>query len=222
MVRCLSFWYGGSCCPRFFLNPPCPGRAVGKTDLVLVAVQGAPHNTMYNAHFYPHKGHCFIINENNSVVARCLAISNHNLFCLSDFSVHIPSSLLCPSSAHYTSRSPDVGMWHRRLGHCGSRTILDMARSHVVEGMHLTLSYPPSKCEHCILDKQTRTSIPRVREGARVSRQLERVYIDLCGPMSIPFQSGRLYSMNIIDDFSSLVWSIPLCSKDEAAPMLKS
>ena len=27
--------------------------------------------------------------------------------------------------------------------------------------------------------------------------------------------------MNIIDDFSGFVWSLPLCSKDEAVPTLK-
>jgi hypothetical protein len=40
--------------------------------------------------------------------------------------------------------------------------------------------------------------------------------------MSIPSRSGRLYSMNIIDDYSSFVWSLPLRSKDEAAPTLKT
>ena len=33
---------GRSWCSRFFTNPPSPGGAVGKTDLVVVAVQGAP------------------------------------------------------------------------------------------------------------------------------------------------------------------------------------
>jgi hypothetical protein len=33
---------GGRAVRGSFTNHPCPGRAVGKTDLVVVAVQGAP------------------------------------------------------------------------------------------------------------------------------------------------------------------------------------
>jgi hypothetical protein len=40
--------------------------------------------------------------------------------------------------------------------------------------------------------------------------------------MSVSSKTGHLYAMNIIDDFSSYVWMIPLKSKDEAAPALQS
>lgn len=176
----------------------------------------------YSAHFYPHEGHCFISNAQNTVIACGKALSNRKLFILSDFSVHISPSTSPTSSAHYASRSPDIDTWHKRLGHCGSHTIIDMARSHAVEGMPIDTSSPPSKCEHCILGKQTCSSVLNVREGARATTPLERVYVDLCGPMFIPSRSGRLYSMNIIDDYSSFVWSLPLHSKDEAAPMLQT
>ena len=112
-------------------------------------------------------------------------------------------------------------MWHKCLGHCGPHAVLDMAHSCTVQGMLINASKPPSKCEHCILGKQMHLSVPRVREGMRASKQLERIYVNLCGPMAILSHSGRLYLINIIDDFSSFVWSIPLCSKDKAAPFLK-
>jgi hypothetical protein len=80
-----------------------------------------------------------------------------------------------------------------------------MAKSKVVEGMPINISSPPSKCEHCILGKQICSSVLRVWEGERAIKHLEHVYIDLCGPMSIPSRSGCLYSMNIIDDYSGFV-----------------
>ena len=46
---------------------------------------------------------------------------------------------------------------------------------------------------------------------------LERVYMDLWGPMSVTSQSGRLFAMIFVDDFSSYVWAVPLRSKDEVA-----
>jgi transposase InsO family protein len=96
-----------------------------------------------------------------------------------------------------------------------------MVRSHAVEGMPVDLSPTPPKCEACILGKQTRTAVPKLREGERATAPLERIFVDLCGPMSIPSRTGRLYSMNIIDDFSSFVWSLPLHSKSDAFPSFR-
>jgi transposase InsO family protein len=175
----------------------------------------------FNAHFYPREGHCFISNAANAIITRGTALPGRKLFVLSSFSVPVHIHPSFPSSAHYTSRLPDVHSWHKRLGHCGPRAVLDMARSNVVEGMRIDTSSTPPKCQHCILGKQTRSAVPKVREGARASKQLERVYVDLCGPMSVASRTGRLYSMNIIDDYSSFVWSLPLRSKAEAAVALK-
>ena len=111
----------------------------------------------YTSHFYPRQGHCFISDDNNNVVARGSALSNRKLFILSNFSL-----LTLPTDfAHYASRSPDIDAWHKRLGHCGTRTVIDMARSNVAQGMTINLSSPPPKCQHCILGKQTRSSVPR-------------------------------------------------------------
>ena len=175
----------------------------------------------FNAHFYPRKGHCFISDAQNSVVACGTLLPGRKLFALSSFNIPIHAHPFFPSSAYYSSHPPDVDCWHKHPGHCGPQSVLDMACSHAVEGMRVNTSSSPLKCPHCILGKQTRSSVPKVREGVRATRQLEHIYVNLCDSMSILSRSGRLYSMNIIDDYSSFVWSVPLRSKAEAATMLK-
>jgi len=96
-----------------------------------------------------------------------------------------------------------------------------MARKNTVEGMTINLSSSPPKCEACVLGKQTRSAVPKVREGEKASRPLERVFVDLCGPIRPTSSSGGLYSMDVIDDFSSYVWSLPLRSKGDAASILQ-
>ena len=59
-----------------------------------------------------------------------------------------------------------------------------------------------------------------VSEGLKATWRLERVFVDLLGPFHVTSKSGRRYSMNVIDDYSSYVWSIPLCTKDKAATAL--
>lgn len=85
----------------------------------------------------------------------------------------------------------------------------------------LTCPLPPPRCNHCILSKQTCSSVPNMREGNKATKPLERVFVDLYGPMPCHSQPNRLYSMNVIDDFLSYAWSIPLRSKDEAASVLQ-
>ena len=97
-----------------------------------------------------------------------------------------------------------------------------MAQNRTVKGMPIDLSSKPPKCDFCILGKQTWASVPSMREGSKATRQLERVFVDLCGPMHITSRSGQLYSMNLIDDYSSFVWLLPLKSKDEASQVLQN
>jgi len=125
------------------------------------------------------------------------------------------------ASALVASHAADVETWHRRLGHCSIRSVVDMARKGSVEGMAIDLSSAPPKCTHCVLGKQTCSPVPKVREGPKAGTRLEKVYVDLCGTMPCVSHSGRLYAMNIIDDFSGYVWSLPLRSKGDAALVLQ-
>jgi transposase InsO family protein len=88
--------------------------------------------------------------------------------------------------------------------------------------MRVDLSTAPPRCDHCILGKQTRSAVPKTWEVVRASCQLEWVFVDLCGPMPCASQSSCLYSINVINDFSSYCWSLPLRLKDEAAVILQS
>ena len=86
--------------------------------------------------------------------------------------------------------------------------------------MPINLSSTPAACDYCILGKQTCSHVPAMHEGERASKRLERIFVDLCGPMPAVSNYSHLYSMNVIDDFSSYVWSLPLVRKSEAVNIL--
>jgi hypothetical protein len=123
-------------------------------------------------------------------------------------------------SALYAPRTPDVETWYLRLGHPNYHAVINMACDHTAKGMPINLSTVPASCDHYILAKQTRSHVPRLREGKRATKQLEHIYVDLCGPMPVVSHYNNLYSMNIIDDFSSYIWSLPLAQKSDALNML--
>ncbi|TFY50468.1 hypothetical protein EVJ58_g11038 [Rhodofomes roseus] len=129
-----------------------------------------------------------------------------------------------PSTEHalLSARLPTLDTWHRRLGHVNHRSIYDMARLRSAKGMPITLSPAPNKCEHCILGKQTRSVVPKVREGEKATRKLGLVYVDLQGQMDSRSANGNVYSLDIIDDHTSFSWTIPIPSKDAAEPRFEA
>lgn len=173
----------------------------------------------YTSHFDSHS--CWVTKRDGTTILRGNVIEHRRLYELVASAPRVTHRrALAIPSVLYTTRTPNIETWHRRLGHCNVRTIIDMAKSHSAKGMSIDLSIIPPKCSHCILGKQTRTSVPKVREGPKATQRLERIYVDLTGPMSVTSRSGKKYLMNIIDDITSYIWSIPLNSKDEAAKLL--
>ncbi|OBZ71895.1 Retrovirus-related Pol polyprotein from transposon TNT 1-94 [Grifola frondosa] len=124
--------------------------------------------------------------------------------------------------AMYSQRLPSLETWHRRLGHANYPAVYEMARRGKAAGMPVDLSSAPPKCELCILGKQTRTPVPKVREGTRATARLELVYVDVIGPSPVKSASGNLYSVDILDDHSSCSWTQPIPSKDRTASVVQN
>lgn len=76
-------------------------------------------------------------------------------------------------------RVPDLQSWHCRLGHANYRTVYDLARSGNATGMPITLSTSPPVCDACILGKQTKSTVPKIRTGVRATRRLGIIHVDL-------------------------------------------
>ncbi|OSC99786.1 hypothetical protein PYCCODRAFT_1346091, partial [Trametes coccinea BRFM310] len=77
------------------------------------------------------------------------------------------------------------------------------------------------KCDACILGKQTRSSVPKVREGARSTVCGKLFFIDPAGDQCTRSASGNIAPLDIIDNYSSYGWSFPVPSKDRCAPVLR-
>ena len=114
--------------------------------------------------------------------------------------------------AHVAQHASSLATWHQHLRHINYNLIVQLACLGLASSMHVDLSTLPPKCDHCLIGKQTRNSIPKVWQGQRATRCLEKVFIDLSSP-HITTASGFSYVMHIVDDFSSFIWSIPLCDK---------
>ena len=184
----------------------------------LISIMALNKSGNYTTHF--DSTGCWVTNKSNTTLVRGTLSNSKRLYVLST-KVPCVQHKPCQTDSIFHARTPDLETWHRRLGHCNVRAIIEMAKNEVSEGMPIDLSTLPAKCHHCALGKQTHATVPKTREGPKATKRLERVYVDLCGPMAVTSRAGNLYSMNIIDDFSGYVWTLPLRSKANAFPTLQ-
>jgi hypothetical protein len=130
---------------------------------------------------------------------------------------------LSAEHAYLTQCVPDLQSWHHRLGHANYyHAVYDLARSGNAVGIPINLSTEPPVCDDCILGKQTRTSVPKVRVGGRATRKLGVVHVDLMEHPDTVSAAENKYVMDVIDDFSSYAWAIPLASKGDAPAALQA
>jgi Reverse transcriptase (RNA-dependent DNA polymerase)/GAG-pre-integrase domain/gag-polypeptide of LTR copia-type len=182
----------------------------------LISISSLTNDSNALVHFDDKK--CWITNRSTGItMAEGSLLPNKNLYALNTFQYPI-------DSAYSITHTPSLNTWHRRLGHANFQTINDMARKGMIKGMPSSTSNAPPKCDSCILGKQTKTPVPKKREegiGHRASRKLEKVWVDLIGPMAVTSRTGNKYMMDIVDDYTSHPWSIPLKTKSDAFRYLK-
>ena len=97
-------------------------------------------------------------------------------------------------------------VWHDRLGHLHTKSIVRLSRQQLAKGIPTDLSYStPFYCSSCQLGRQTRKSAPKIAHF-RARRFLELVHSDLCSPISPASSSGTSYILTFTDDFSRYCW----------------
>ena len=193
---------------------------IPESSVRLISILALNQNGNYTTHF-DSEG-CWVTNKSNTVIIRGALSPSKRLYVLTTKTPFVQHKRIPEASMALYTKVPDIETWHRRLGHCNPQAIIDMAKGGVSQGMPIDLSCLPPKCDSCALGKQSRSSVPKRREGVKADRRLGKVYVNLCGPMAVASRSGNLYSMNVIDDFSGYVWSIPLRSKSDASSALQT
>ena len=190
---------------------------IPSATVCLISVSSVTRDSKVLIHFDDQS--CWVTSKSTSTtITKGVLIPTKNLYALTTYE---PKS----HSAYSLSYSPDLSTWHRRLGHANFQAITAMARKGTISRMPSSFPNTPLKCDSCILGKQTRTPVPKVREigkGHRATRRLEKVWVDLTGPMNVKSRTGNNYMMNIVDDYTIFPWSIPLRNKGDAYKYLKA
>ena len=121
-------------------------------------------------------------------------------------------------SAHKASND-SLERWHNRFGHVDPSTIPKL--SAMVIGMPTIKGDPDrERCKGCLLGKMTRT--PFKDATHETTAPLQRVYMDLCGPMKTLSIGGKGYFLLITDEYTRYCRVYFLGKKSEAFENIKA
>ncbi|GJT21851.1 retrovirus-related pol polyprotein from transposon TNT 1-94 [Tanacetum coccineum] len=112
------------------------------------------------------------------------------------------SSPVCLMSKATSTKS---WLWHRRLSHLNFRTINDLTRLDLVDGLPKFKYGKDHLCSACERGKSKKASHPPKLVLSDHSK-LELLHMDLCGPMRVASINGMKYILVIVDDYSRYTW----------------
>jgi len=156
----------------------------------------------------------YIDKSTNEVIARAFATDDTDLYTLDAIPATQKVTANLTSSP---SRSIDINILHRRLGHLGIDNCRLMVNHRLVDGVDRIVGREDF-CEGCAYGRSKRKSHPST--GTITRRRLERVHIDMCGPIPISL-GGNKYFLLIIDEHTHYHWVKFLSKKSDAFTRLK-
>ncbi|XP_031268825.1 uncharacterized protein LOC116127306 [Pistacia vera] len=103
------------------------------------------------------------------------------------------------------SKSGDIDVWHKKLGHMNFRDLMKLSKKDVAKGLP-ELVFPKGKvCGPCQQGKQTKFPHKSLSQ-LNTSCVLEFLHMDLMGPMQTESLGGKRYVFVCVDDFSRFSW----------------
>ena len=158
---------------------------------------------------------CEYIDKNTKeVIARAYASGSADLYTLDATPIeHKVAAKLASSSP----RSIDINVLHRRLGHLGADNCRTMISRQLVDGVDSVIG-KEEFCEGCAYGRSKRK--PHPSTDTRTKRRLERLHVDICGPLPNSI-GGNRYFLLIIDEHTHYYWVEFLSKKSDAFSRLR-
>ena len=112
----------------------------------------------------------------------------------------------------------DYQLWHRRFAHLGPEKIRNLHKVTTLERPIVIATSDHEVCEVCALTKFRNKRAHQVSE--RKLAILALISIDICGQLPLSHE-GHAYFLEIIDNYSRKIWTIPLKRREDAPKALR-
>ncbi|XP_022853916.1 uncharacterized protein LOC111375345, partial [Olea europaea var. sylvestris] len=112
-------------------------------------------------------------------------------------------------------------LWHKRLGHLNYKSLVQLAKKELVDGLPKIGPSENVVCGPCQLGKQLKGNHKKTSK-ILTKRLLELIHMDLMGPSRTESLGGKQYILVVVDDFSRFTWIELLREKSDTCDLIKS
>lgn len=123
-------------------------------------------------------------------------------------------------SGEFKSSTNSVQIWHERMAHLNFGDLLCAVNKGFIRGININQESDHEACQTCLQGKMTRLPFPK--ESQHVTKKLELIHTDLCGPMRVTLNGGAKYFITFTDDYSRWTEIRFLKHKNEALREFKA
>ncbi|KAI3499670.1 hypothetical protein L1887_35474 [Cichorium endivia] len=96
-------------------------------------------------------------------------------------------------------------LWHRKLAHLNFRYMNQLVTEEMVRGLPLLRFDNENLCAACTFGKQKKKPHKTITDSS-ITRPLELLHMDLCGPSTVASINHKKYILVIVDDYSRFTW----------------
>ena len=118
----------------------------------------------------------------------------------------------------------EQSLWHVRFVHCSFRKIERLLHAKKVKGNKVNLKKWVKThildCNPCAQAKMTKIPLSKVLKESRAKAPNERIHVDVNGPVNPTGIHKEMYTLDIVDEYSRLMWVYPLKLKEDVYEVL--
>ena len=115
-------------------------------------------------------------------------------------------------------------LWHARLGHTGDQNLRATSKAYPAYNIPTRQvtdkTVQPATCECCAKCKGTMKQKIK-RSGHKATRYLERVHMDVCGPLHMKTYEGNQYFTAYVDEYTKFRWVYVHSDRTTSTDILK-
>ncbi|KAI3505837.1 hypothetical protein L1887_28124 [Cichorium endivia] len=112
-------------------------------------------------------------------------------------------------------------LWHQKLAHLNFRYMNQLVTEEMVRGLPLLRFDNENLCAACAFGKQKKKPDKTISDSS-ITRPLELLHMDLCGPSTVASINHKKYILVIVDDYSLFTWVFFLRLKSDTFSELKN
>ncbi|KAJ0955343.1 putative RNA-directed DNA polymerase [Helianthus annuus] len=165
---------------------------------------------------------CYVLNPGFKIPKEWILLSApriNDLYVL-DMSQAITTSAQATCFVSKATEKDSIS-WHGRMGHIHLRKMNHLVSNELVNGVPLKNFHLQDVCFSCQKGKQTKKKHPTKKINT-VAVPLERLHMDLFGPLKHKSIRNDQYCLVIIDDYSRFSWVAFMAHKSETFGIIKN